>query len=64
MLVADLRTEPLVLFVPRIDKDRYYSLQFVADIDDDLAKRLGAARGRSPAGAGQHAEEQGYCREA
>ncbi|MCB0933022.1 MAG: DUF1254 domain-containing protein [Mycobacterium sp.] len=29
MLGADLRTEPLVLFVPRIDKDRYYSLQFV-----------------------------------
>jgi hypothetical protein len=26
---ADLRTEPLVLTVPPIDRDRYYSLQFV-----------------------------------
>lgn len=29
MLGADLRTEPLVLTVPPIDRDRYYSLQFV-----------------------------------
>ena len=29
MLGADLRAEPLVLFVPPIDKDRYYSLQFI-----------------------------------
>ncbi len=29
MLGADLRPEPLVLLVPPIDKDRYYSLQFV-----------------------------------
>lgn len=29
MLGADLRAEPLVLRVPPIDKDRYYSLQFV-----------------------------------
>jgi hypothetical protein len=29
MLGADLRTEPLVLTVPPIDQDRYYSLQFV-----------------------------------
>ena len=29
MLGADLRTEPLVLLVPPIDKDRYYSLQFI-----------------------------------
>ena len=29
MLGADLRHEPLVLLVPPIDKDRYYSLQFV-----------------------------------
>jgi hypothetical protein len=28
-LGADLRAEPLVLTVPRIDQDRYYSLQFV-----------------------------------
>ena len=28
-LGADLRTEPLVLTVPAIDQDRYYSLQFV-----------------------------------
>ena len=26
---ADLRTEPLVLTVPPIEQDRYYSLQFV-----------------------------------
>ena len=26
---ADLRTEPLVITVPAIDKDRYYSLQFI-----------------------------------
>jgi hypothetical protein len=29
MLGADLRTEPLVLLVPPIDEDRYYSLQFI-----------------------------------
>ena len=29
MLGADLRAEPLVLFVPPIDNDRYYSLQFI-----------------------------------
>ena len=29
MLGADLRAEPLVLFVPPIGKDRYYSLQFI-----------------------------------
>ena len=29
MLGADLRAEPLVLFVPPIEKDRYYSLQFI-----------------------------------
>ena len=29
MLGADLRAEPLVLFVPPVDKDRYYSLQFI-----------------------------------
>lgn len=29
MLGADLRTEPLVLTVPPIDQDRYYSLQFI-----------------------------------
>jgi len=29
MLGADLRTEPVVLTVPTIDKDRYYSLQFI-----------------------------------
>ena len=29
MLGADLRTEPLVLMVPPVEKDRYYSLQFV-----------------------------------
>ena len=29
MLGADLRAEPLVLYVPPIDKDRYYSLQFI-----------------------------------
>ena len=29
MLGADLRTEPLVISVPAIDPDRYYSLQFV-----------------------------------
>ena len=29
MLGADLRAEPLVLFVPPIDGDRYYSLQFI-----------------------------------
>ena len=29
MLGADLRAEPLVLLVPPIDKDRYYSLQFI-----------------------------------
>lgn len=29
MLGADLRAEPLVLHVPPIDKDRYYSLQFI-----------------------------------
>ena len=29
MLGADLRTEPLVLFVPPVAKDRYYSLQFI-----------------------------------
>ncbi|WP_313673574.1 DUF1254 domain-containing protein [Mycolicibacterium sp.] len=29
MLGADLRAEPLVLFVPPIDEDRYYSLQFI-----------------------------------
>jgi hypothetical protein len=29
MLGADLRTEPLVLTVPPIEQDRYYSLQFV-----------------------------------
>ena len=29
MLGADLRTEPLVLFVPPVEKDRYYSLQFI-----------------------------------
>ncbi len=29
MLGADLRSEPLVLLVPPVDKDRYYSLQFV-----------------------------------
>jgi hypothetical protein len=28
-LGADLRTEPLVLTVPAVEKDRYYSLQFV-----------------------------------
>jgi hypothetical protein len=28
-LGADLRTEPLVLTVPAIDNDRYYSLQFI-----------------------------------
>jgi hypothetical protein len=26
---ADLRTEPIVLTVPAVDKDRYYSLQFI-----------------------------------
>ncbi len=29
MLGADLRTEPLVLFVPPMGSDRYYSLQFI-----------------------------------
>lgn len=29
MLGADLRAEPLVLLVPPIDKDRYYSVQFI-----------------------------------
>jgi hypothetical protein len=29
MLGADLRTEPLVLTVPPIEQDRYYSLQFI-----------------------------------
>ena len=29
MLGADLRTEPLVLLVPPMEKDRYYSLQFI-----------------------------------
>lgn len=29
MLGADLRAEPLVLFVPPIEKGRYYSLQFI-----------------------------------
>ena len=29
MLGADLRAEPLVLFVPPVDNDRYYSLQFI-----------------------------------
>ena len=29
MLGADLRTEPLVLSVPPMEKDRYYSLQFI-----------------------------------
>lgn len=29
MLGADLRAEPLVLFVPPIEGDRYYSLQFI-----------------------------------
>ena len=29
MLGADLRAEPLVLFVPPVDGDRYYSLQFI-----------------------------------
>ena len=29
MLGADLRTEPLVLTVPPIDQNRYYSLQFI-----------------------------------
>lgn len=29
MLGADLRAEPLVLYVPPVDKDRYYSLQFI-----------------------------------
>ena len=29
MLGADLRTEPLVLMVPPMEKDRYYSLQFI-----------------------------------
>ena len=29
MLGADLRAEPLVLFVPPIEKNRYYSLQFI-----------------------------------
>lgn len=29
MLGADLRSEPLVLFVPPVAKERYYSLQFV-----------------------------------
>lgn len=29
MLGADLRTEPLVLMVPPIEKNRYYSLQFI-----------------------------------
>lgn len=27
---ADLRTEPLVVAVPEVEKDRYYSIQFVA----------------------------------
>ena len=29
MLGADLRTEPLVLFVPPMESDRYFSLQFI-----------------------------------
>ena len=29
MLGADLRAEPLVLMVPPVEKDRYYSLQFI-----------------------------------
>ena len=29
MLGADLRAEPLVLFVPPVDQNRYYSLQFI-----------------------------------
>ena len=29
MLGADLRAEPLVLYVPPVDSDRYYSLQFI-----------------------------------
>jgi hypothetical protein len=29
MLGADLRAEPLVLFVPPVDQDRYYSVQFI-----------------------------------
>jgi len=29
MLGADLRAEPLVLFVPPVEKSRYYSLQFI-----------------------------------
>ncbi|WP_313676382.1 DUF1254 domain-containing protein [Mycolicibacterium sp.] len=36
-LGADLRTEPLVLTVPPIDKDRYYSLQFIDGYTHDFA---------------------------
>ncbi len=36
-LGADLRAEPLVLSVPAIDKDRYYSLQFVDMYTFDFA---------------------------
>lgn len=34
---ADLRTEPLVLTVPPIDQDRYYSLQFVDGYTSNFA---------------------------
>ena len=36
-LGADLRAEPLVISVPAIDKDRYYSLQFVDMYTFDFA---------------------------
>ena len=37
MLGADLRAEPLVLLVPPIEKDRYYSLQFIDGYTSNFA---------------------------
>ncbi|MGB3480822.1 MAG: DUF1254 domain-containing protein [Mycobacterium sp.] len=37
MLGADLRTEPLVLTVPSIAQDRYYSLQFIDGYTSNIA---------------------------
>lgn len=37
MLGADLRTEPLVLTVPPVEQNRYYSLQFVDGYTSNIA---------------------------
>ncbi|WP_322058144.1 DUF1254 domain-containing protein [Paraburkholderia sp. J63] len=51
VLGADLRTEPLVLTVPEIDKGRYYSLQFVDMYTFDFAYVGSRATGN---GAGRY----------